>query len=147
MKLIIAGSRSIDEARAYKEIALLIGRDGPHPLEVSEIVSGHAPASKRLLRPGPASTYAERWSSDVVVRGVDHVGEIYARRHSIQLRLFPAEWQTLGKRAGMVRNSAMAEYADALLARWDGKSPGTRNMIETMRKLGKPTHVVIVEGK
>ena len=31
----------------------------------------------------------------------------------------------------------MAEYADYLIAFWDGKSRGTRNMIEIMKKLGK----------
>jgi len=36
----------------------------------------------------------------------------------------------------------MAEYADALVAFWDGKSKGTKNMIETARKLGLKTEVV-----
>lgn len=35
----------------------------------------------------------------------------------------------------------MAGYADALIAIWDGKSRGTAHMIETMKKLGKPTFV------
>ncbi len=35
----------------------------------------------------------------------------------------------------------MAEYADALVAVWDGKSTGTGNMIQTMKDVGKPTYV------
>jgi hypothetical protein len=40
-----------------------------------------------------------------------------------------------GKSAGPIRNRAMAEYAGALIAIWDGSSRGTLNMIETAKKL------------
>ena len=46
------------------------------------------------------------------------------------------------KAAGPIRNRQMAEYADYLIAFWDGESRGTRNMIETMKKLGK--HGVVI---
>jgi hypothetical protein len=36
----------------------------------------------------------------------------------------------------------MSEYADALLAFWDGTSPGTKNMIKCMKLEGKPYKVV-----
>jgi hypothetical protein len=36
----------------------------------------------------------------------------------------------------------MAAYADALVAFWDGASPGTRDVVTRMRSLGKPTLVV-----
>lgn len=35
----------------------------------------------------------------------------------------------------------MAEYADVLIAIWDGKSNGTKNMIEEMQKLEKPVYL------
>ena len=78
-------------------------------------------------------------------RGVDALGEKWAQIHNISARRFPADWDGLGKRAGYVRNVQMAEYADALIAVWDGKSKGTAHMIETMRKLGKPVYVHKVE--
>ena len=46
------------------------------------------------------------------------------------MRVFPADWDKYGKRAGYLRNVQMAEYADALLAFWDGESRGTKNMID-----------------
>lgn len=76
--------------------------------------------------------------------GVDGLGERFARDAELALSRFPAEWKTYGKRAGRLRNAQMAAYADALVAVWDGKSPGTRHMIETMRALGKPVHVLVV---
>jgi hypothetical protein len=54
---------------------------------------------------------------------------------------FPADWDLHGKAAGPIRNREMAEYADELLALWDGKSRGTKNMIEEMIKAGKPVHI------
>lgn len=51
------------------------------------------------------------------------------------------EWDKLGKRAGMVRNTDMAHRADAIIAFWDGMSKGTRNMIQTCQRLGKPIQV------
>lgn len=77
--------------------------------------------------------------------GVDYVGETLAREHGIEVTQFPADWQTHGKRAGPIRNRQMAQYADALIAIWDGKSAGTKNMIDEMKKLKKPVHVVYFE--
>ena len=62
-------------------------------------------------------------------KGADQLGERYAKERGYSLRIFPAEWDIYGKRAGYLRNVKMAEYADALLAFWDGKSVGTKNMI------------------
>lgn len=76
-------------------------------------------------------------------RGVDKDGEYYARCNKLSLKQFPANWNLYGKAAGHIRNKEMALYADALVAVWDGKSPGTKNMIETMKSLNKPVYVYI----
>lgn len=67
-------------------------------------------------------------------RGVDRLGEQWARKNGVPIKLFLPEWDSVGKSAGFVRNLAMAEYADALIAIWDGKSNGTRHMIQTALK-------------
>ena len=48
------------------------------------------------------------------------------------MEVFPANWNKFGKSAGFRRNEQMAEVADALIAFWDGKSHGTKHMIEIM---------------
>ena len=75
-------------------------------------------------------------------RGDDRLGERYARDRGLKLKKFPADWETHGKSAGMIRNKEMAEYADVLVAFWDGQSKGTKNMIDSMDKLGKPYRVI-----
>ena len=68
--------------------------------------------------------------------GADALGEKYARERGYSLRQFPAKWELYGKRAGPMRNREMADNADALIAYWDGKSRGTKNMIEEATKRG-----------
>ncbi len=45
---------------------------------------------------------------------------------------------------GPVRNQKMAEYADALIAVWDGESRGTKNMISLAKKLNLKCFIYII---
>lgn len=63
-------------------------------------------------------------------KGTDALGERYALEYQIQLRVFKADWQNEGKKAGPIRNLKMAKYATACIAFWDGKSKGTKDMIK-----------------
>lgn len=71
-----------------------------------------------------------------MARGADRLGERYAKEHGYKIRYFPADWDIDGKAAGFIRNVKMAENADALVAFWDGKSAGTKHMIETAQSKG-----------
>jgi hypothetical protein len=73
-------------------------------------------------------------------RGVDRFGEQYAGENEIPIKQFIPDWSK-GRSAGIRRNGDMADYADALVAVWNGESKGTKNMIDRMRKKGKPVHV------
>jgi len=66
--------------------------------------------------------------------GVDTLGIQYAKNHNIPVKEFPADWKKHGRAAGPIRNGQMAEYADALIAIWDGESTGTKNMINQAEK-------------
>lgn len=74
-------------------------------------------------------------------RGADLLGRRYAVEHNLSILSYPANW-SLGKRAGFIRNEAMAKVADSLIAFWDGKSHGIKHMIETMQKLNKPVQII-----
>jgi hypothetical protein len=67
-------------------------------------------------------------------RGADEHGEAWADRLKLSVTVMPALWRIHGKAAGPIRNRAMAETADALIAVWDGESRGTRNMIHEATK-------------
>lgn len=115
MKVIIAGSRDIED---YDELLNALSGSEFGIFGISEIVSGTA-------------------------RGADKLGEKCALVNGIPLTRFPADWNKHGKAAGFIRNAEMAEYADALIALWDGKSRGTENMIITAHKAGLKVYVSI----
>jgi hypothetical protein len=68
--------------------------------------------------------------------GADTLGEEYASVRSHQVKYFPANWKQYGASAGPRRNAEMGDYADALIAFWDGKSKGTHNMIKYAMRNG-----------
>lgn len=74
--------------------------------------------------------------------GADTLGEQYAKEHGYNIQYFPAEWKRYGKAAGYIRNTEMAKNADALVAFWDGTSPGTEHMIATAEQHHLNIHVV-----
>lgn len=79
------------------------------------------------------------WDITEVVSGhggnVDLAGEQWAKINDLPLIIFPANWN-LGRSAGPRRNRQMADYADALICIWDGKSRGSFSMIEEAQKRG-----------
>ena len=113
MKVIIAGSRHLGQLITERAIGLA-------PYVITEVVSG--------LARGP-DTYGKYWA--------DHAG--------IPVKPFPAEWTDkygqYNKAAGIIRNTKMADYADALIAIWDGQSKGTLHMINDMVSKKKPVYV------
>lgn len=75
-------------------------------------------------------------------RGGDKLGESWANKQGHQIKRFPAEWNRFGLSAGFRRNEQMADYADALIAIWDGKSKGTNHMINVAKNRKLPVRVI-----
>ena len=80
-------------------------------------------------------------------QGIDSLGEQFAIKNNIKISKFIPSWKDLGKIAGIIRNKEMAQYADSLIAIWDGESKGTRHMIEYMSKIKKPVEVHILKKR
>lgn len=85
------------------------------------------------------------WAPSVVIsgtaRGADRLGELWAGRHQIPVERFPADWDRYKKAAGYRRNEQMADHAEALIAIWNGQSPGTKHMIDIARRKGLRVYV------
>ena len=84
-------------------------------------------------------------------RGVDTIGEQWARARGVDVLRFPANWQRFGRAAGYRRNAQLAQHAaaaaegGALVAVWDGVSRGTRHMIDLARQQGLAVYVHLVK--
>ena len=81
--------------------------------------------------------------------GVDTVAGNVAYRMGFQTKIYPANWALYGKSAGYIRNKQMLDEGkpDIVLAFWDGKSRGTKMMIELAQKAGVPVKIYLLEGK
>lgn len=66
--------------------------------------------------------------------GVGQLAQRWAAAHDVPCDVYEAERERYGDSAGPRRNAKMACNADALVALWDGESPGTKDMIEQARK-------------
>lgn len=73
-------------------------------------------------------------------RGVDSFVDKCARDFGFSVQVFPANWKKYGRSAGAIRNKQMAKIADRLYAFWDGKSRGTKMMIDLFTKMNKPVY-------
>lgn len=112
MKICVLGSRSITN---YKLVERVIRDSG---FEITELVSGKCP------------------------KGVDHLGEIWATKHNIPIKYFPADWDKFGRSAGMLRNSQLIEYSDAVIIIHDGVSKGTKDSWTKAKKKGIPIYYI-----
>lgn len=113
MKLIIAGTRTFkDYELLKKEVTRFIGRH-----KDVEIISGLA-------------------------EGADRLGLKYGVEHGFLVLQYPADWNRYGRAAGFMRNNEMAKIATHLIAFWDGKSKGTRMMINIAIKKNIETKVI-----
>lgn len=115
-KLIIAGGRDFNDYGVLSREVFLLA-NVTYQAHTISVVSGMAP-------------------------GADTLGHRFAKQHGLTVYEFPADWNRLGKRAGFMRNEDMGKFSDGLLAFWDGKSKGTAHMIQFMKSLGKPVHIV-----
>lgn len=75
-------------------------------------------------------------------QGADLMGEAYATYRGHKCLTMPAEWDKYGRSAGYKRNEAMAEIATHCVVFWDGKSPGSRHMINIATRKGLKTRTV-----
>lgn len=116
-RVIVCGSRNFtDKETCFKVLDQLFG-ESPN----AEIISGHA-------------------------KGADQFAEEYAVLHGIPVKVFPPDWKRYGRGAGPIRNREMLacakEKTPLVVAFWDGKSSGTRNMLELAKAEGVEIRIV-----
>ena len=114
MHVIIAGSRTASKRDVWNALCACPWTD-----QISTVISGCA-------------------------QGADSYGAAWARSKSLPVIEMPADWKSYGRSAGMIRNQAMLERAEGLLAIWDGHSPGTKNMIRIAERKGIRCFVFVI---
>ena len=135
IKVIVAGSRHITDYQLVSSV--ITNTINKYDIKVTEIVSGCA-------------------------NGVDSLGEQWALENGVKVEPFDANWDDItvpnalirtnkwGKeynaRAGFQRNERMAEYGDVLIVIWDGKSRGSKDMMDRAIRHGLLVLSYIIGG-
>ena len=78
-------------------------------------------------------------------QGADMLGEKYAIKNGYKIEKFPAEWKKYGNTAGPKRNLEMAKICDYVICFWDGKSKGTKSMLNYAQQYNKPLRIKYIE--
>lgn len=94
-----------------------------------------------------------RQSNVVIVSGgaagADSMAERYAKEKGLPIKIFPAEWDKYGRKAGYIRNRQMHEYIAKMpkrgcVAFWDGKSPGTKQNFKLAEEYGNKCRIIYI---
>ena len=85
--------------------------------------------------------------ADVVIisgmaKGADSLAVKYAEENKLRVSEFPAQWTKHGNASGFRRNIEMARFADACVCFWNGKSVGTKQMIDTAKRMNLKLRVI-----
>lgn len=119
-RVIIAGGRDFDDYTRLRKVC-------------DEMIAVYPAAFDHIVVSGCAN-------------GADSLGIAWAVDRGADIDRYPADWYPNGgtkldRGAGHKRNERMAQNADMLIAFWDGKSPGTKSMIDLALKYGLEVHV------
>ncbi len=78
-------------------------------------------------------------------KGIDTCAKEYALSNGIKLTEFLPEYNKYGRGAPLKRNLLIIDYADEVLAFWDGRSSGTKYVIEQCRKRNKKVSIFYIK--
>ncbi len=100
----------------------------------------------RGLKVNDFSEYLPEGVTEIVsggARGIDLCARNYAKQNSIKITEFLPDYRTYGFQATHIRNDRIIDYADHVVAFWDGTSRGTKSVIEKCKSIGKRMTVFI----
>lgn len=70
-------------------------------------------------------------------KGIDTCAALYAKEFGIELIEIKPDYKRYGKAAPLIRNREIVKMVDKVLIFWDGKSKGSKFVIDECEKTGK----------
>ena len=119
MNLAIVGSRSLND---YEFFRIKLKELFPDLSVITKIISGGA-------------------------KGADKFAERFARENNIETEVIIPNWDKLGKKAGIIRNTEIVHKCDTLIAFWDEKSTGTADSIQKAKVFSKNVEIILFHTK
>lgn len=109
IRILVAGSRGYEDYEQFSDFMF-------HYVKVITLTTN--PNEEPVFITGKARSGAD----DMIIR--------WCKENGYRWCEYPADWEKHGKAAGMIRNRQMGLVATHLIVFWDGRSKGTRNMLE-----------------
>jgi hypothetical protein len=86
---------------------------------------------------------------DVIIsdgaKGIDTIAWEWALENNIEIIVHRPNYNKDGKWAALKRNDIIIDEADKIIAFWNGKSTGTKYVIERAKKLNKPLEIILIK--
>ncbi len=109
-----------------------------------------AVVGSRGLKLNNLEEYLPEGTDEIVsggARGIDASAKKWAIEHSIPITEFLPDYQKYKKGAPLKRNLQIIDYADIVLTFWDGKSKGTKFVIDKCKEKGVEIQIFLLENK
>jgi hypothetical protein len=85
---------------------------------------------------------------DVIIsggaKGIDTIAWEWALKNNIEIIVHRPNYNKDGKWAALKRNDIIINEADKIIAFWNGKSTGTKYVIEKAKKINKPLEIILI---
>ena len=103
----------------------------------------------RSLSVADLGLYLPEGTTEIIsggAKGVDASAREYAKRRGVPLTEFLPDYRRYGRAAPLQRNIEILTRADMVLAFWDGKSRGTKFVIDECAKRGVPVQIIRLDA-
>lgn len=77
--------------------------------------------------------------------GIDTIADSWAKANNIETIIYKPNYKVYGKRAPLVRDEEMVDFADVVIAFWDGKSNGTAYTFNYARKKNRKVIIHLIQ--
>lgn len=104
----------------------------------------------RNLRVTNLADYLPEGITEIVsggARGIDSCAREYAESTGLLLTEFLPDYAKYGRAAPLRRNLQIIDYADRVIAFWDGVSCGTQFVIDNCKKKNKKVTIYLLQTK
>lgn len=133
MRCIIAGGREFSD---YNLVKRKCGAILHKYIDRMIIISGRCDDYKR-------GVHTFTTDDGIKVYGADGFGRTICQRKLHKVYPYPADWGQYGNAGGPIRNEEMAKNATHLIAFWNGKSRGTKGMIDLAKQYDLQSRIIL----
>lgn len=119
-------------------------------LRTGEVAMKVAIIGSRGLQVNNLEKYLPNNISEIVsggAKGIDSCAANFAKVNHIKLTEFLPEYEKYGRSAPLKRNLKIIDYADTVLAFWDGSSRGTKFVINNCKKKNKKVKIFVPKDR